>query len=52
MKITIISVVLLGLITVYSFTSSSKSRTINSEKEEGFHFFNGTWNQALIKARK
>ncbi len=52
MKIAIISVVLLGLITAYSFNSSSKSTTINSEKEEGIHFFNGTWNQALIQAKK
>lgn len=52
MKIVIISVILFGLITAYNFTSSSKSTTINSDKEEGIHFFNGTWNQALIIAKK
>ena len=52
MKIAIFSVILLALITAYSFTSRSKTTTIKSDKEEGIHFFNGTWNQALIKANK
>lgn len=53
MKIAIISAILLGLITAYSFTPCSKKTTIiTSDKEEGIHFFNGTWNEALIKAKK
>lgn len=53
MKIAIISAIFLGLITAYSFTPCSKTPTIiTSDKEEGIHFFNGTWNEALIKAKK